>query len=260
IQFTGSDTVGKIIAAEASKYLKPCVFELGGKAPAVVLDDANVSEAARSIAWGAMLHSGQVCMSTERVIVQRNVAAALQSELVAICGRLTAGDHINEPSIKLSCLFSESSAANVLTMIAEAKSAGAQVLLGDMKKDGAIIQPHILSGVKPGMRTWDRESFGPVIVISVVDTVDEAVDLANTSDYSLTASVWTKDKFKGLEVARRIRTGCAMVNGPTFVYEPAFGHAGLGGATGYGRFDIENFTVKRAVIMNSSPCVYPLVE
>ncbi|TDL25407.1 ALDH-like protein [Rickenella mellea] len=183
INFTGSDSVGKIIAAEAAKYLKPCVFELGGKTPAVVLDDANIPEAAQSIALGAMLHSGQVCVSTERVIVQRNIAAALQSELVAICGRLKAGDHINDPSVNLSCLFSESSAANVLSTIEEAASAGAQVLLGDMKRDGAVIQPHVLSGVKPGMRAWDRESFGPVIVIAVVDTVDEAVDLANASDY-----------------------------------------------------------------------------
>ncbi|TDL25347.1 aldehyde dehydrogenase [Rickenella mellea] len=259
INFTGSDRVGKIIATEAAKYLKPCVLELGGKAPAVVLDDANISNAARAITYGAMLHSGQICMSTERVIVQRNAAPALQSALVELCRKLKAGDHIADPSVQLSCLFSEGSAANVVAMVKEAKDAGAEVLLGDLERVGAVVQPHVLSGVKPGMRAWDRESFGPVIVITVVDTIDDAVEMANASDYSLIASVFTEDRYKGVDVAGRLRAGFTSVNGPTIHSEPALGNAGLGGATGYGRFDIEHFTVKRGVVVHPPNRTYPLV-
>ncbi|TDL24450.1 ALDH-like protein [Rickenella mellea] len=258
INFTGSDRVGKILAAEAAKYLKPCVFELGGKAPAVVLDDANISDAARAITFGALLHSGQVCMSTERVIVQRGAAATLQSELLKLFRNVKAGDPTRDPSAQLSCLINEASAVNVVKMVEEAKSSGAQVLLGDIRREGARVQPHILTGVNPGMRAWDRESFGPVVVISVVDTVDEAIELANASEYSLTASVWASDRYKGVEVANQIRAGCTSVNGPTIHIEPGLELAGLGGATGYGRFTVDNFTVKRGVVVHPPNVTYPL--
>jgi acyl-CoA reductase-like NAD-dependent aldehyde dehydrogenase len=171
--------VGKILAAEAAKYLKPCVFELGGKAPAVVshhnmirnispelqdrqvLNDADVEEASRAIVFSAMVNNGQICMSTERVIMQREVSEALTSAVLAICKNIKAGDPTADSSVKLTALFSADSAANVLSLIQDAKDAGAGLLLGDLKRDGAVIQPHLLTGVKPGMRLWDKESFGP---------------------------------------------------------------------------------------------------
>jgi len=260
INFTGSDRVGKIIAGEAAKYLKPCVFELGGKAPAVVLDDADVDDAARSIAQGAMMHAGQICMSTERVIVQKSVSAALIEKVTTLCRTLKAGDCRTDPTAKLPCVMNEVFAENILGMMREAKDAGAEVVLGDLKRDGPLIQPHLLKGVKPGMKAWDRESFGPVVGFAVVDTVDEAVELANTSDYSLTASLWTSDINRAIDVGSRLRAGCSVVNGATFHSEVGLGNAGLGGATGYGRFDIDNFTVKRMIVICPKGLKTPMLD
>jgi len=166
----------------------------------------------------------------------------------------------------LTALFSPLSAENILGLIQDAKDSGAEVLLGDCKRDGAIVQPHIITGVKPGMKIWDRETFGPgrhcallcdfllsanlsclsVIVVAVVDTVDQAVELANSSDYSLTASVWTRNVHSAIEVASRIRAskcyfnqtlrsylqilpeGVTNINGQTMHIEPAAPMAGLG--------------------------------
>jgi acyl-CoA reductase-like NAD-dependent aldehyde dehydrogenase len=177
-----------------------------------------------------MLHSGQICMSTERVIVQRGAVEALKSAIAALCEKLKAGDPTDSAS-QLSGLFSAGSADNVLSLFQEAKDAGADVILGDLKKNGTVIQPHLFSGMKPGMRLWDRESFGPgkpdppnpfslsikftyfsVIAFAEVDTVDEAVELANSTDYSLVASLWTRDVNSAFDVAGRIRAGKTRLN------------------------------------------------
>lgn len=123
-----------------------------------VLDDASIPDAANAIVYGAMMHSGQICMSTERVIVQRGAADALIAQIKSLSEGLTVGADENS---KLRPLFTESSAANVLAMISEAQAAGAQVLAGDLGRDGALVRPHLVKGVKPGMRLWERESFGP---------------------------------------------------------------------------------------------------
>ncbi|KAH9893524.1 aldehyde dehydrogenase [Cubamyces lactineus] len=250
INFTGSDTVGRLIAAEAARYLKPCIFELGGKAPVVVLEDADIPRAARAITSSALLHSGQICMATERVIIQKGVADALVGELKALFQRVKAGDPQSDPSVAIGALFSESSAENVITMIKEAVEGGAEILLGNMTREGSIIQPHIVAGVRPGMRLWDRESFGPVVALATVDTIDEAVAAANASDYSLVAGLWTKDVHTAFDVASRIRAGYTNINGPTVHVEWMRSHGGLGGSTGYGRFTIDDFTEIRMMVLH----------
>ncbi|PSR82610.1 hypothetical protein PHLCEN_2v6043 [Hermanssonia centrifuga] len=162
INFTGSDRVGRIIAAEAAKYLKPCIFELGGKAAAVVLDDADIAQAARAVVSSGMYHSGQLCMSTERLIVQRAVSEQLIEEVTQLVKGLKAGDPRTDSTAQLSALFTENAAKGVISMMSEAVAEGAQVILGDLQRQGAIVQPHLLTGVTPGMRLWQRESFGPV--------------------------------------------------------------------------------------------------
>ncbi|EJD05454.1 aldehyde dehydrogenase [Fomitiporia mediterranea MF3/22] len=262
VNFTGSDRVGRLIAQEAAKYLKPCVFELGGKAPAVVLEDADIEAAARCIADGALANSGQVCMSTERVIVQRGAVSSLLPALQKHFQRIRAGDTYAQSGggARIPPLINEGSAESVLNLLREAQGEGAEILVGDLKRDGAVLNPHIVSGIRPGMRAFDRESFGPVVGVTTVDTVEEAVELANTTDYSLTASVWTRDIVRGLEVAPRIRAGLVSINGSTYHGEPGWVHAGLGGATGYGKFDIENFTYKRAIVVHPAQGTYPLVD
>ncbi|KAI0821818.1 aldehyde dehydrogenase [Trametes gibbosa] len=248
--FTGSDTVGRLIAIEAAKHLKPCVFELGGKAPVIVLDDADIPRAARAITSSALLNSGQICMSTERVIVQKGAADTLVAHLSALFKQVKAGDPRADPSAMIGALFTERSAENVLGMIKEAVDGGAEVLVGDLAREGAVVQPHIVAGVKPGMRLWERESFGPVIALVVVDTVDEAVEAANASTYSLVAGLWTKDVHTAFDVAARIRAGCTDINGPTVHTEWMRGHGGLGGSTGYGRFTVEDWTDIRTMVLH----------
>ncbi|KAH8093260.1 aldehyde dehydrogenase [Cristinia sonorae] len=259
INFTGSDRVGRILAIEAAKYLKPCVFELGGKAPVVVLDDADTEQASRAIVSSAIMNSGQICMSTERVIVQRKAAETLVPAITKLMGMVKAGDYRTHPE-RLSSLFAEGSAANLVSMITEAEAEGAIVMVGDKKREGAIVQPHVLMNVRPGMKMWDRETFGPVLVIAVADTIDEIIEVTNASDYTLVAGLWTKDVHTALDVAGRVRSGWVNINGPSVHLEAMRGHCGLGGASGYGHFDIDNFTdVRMIVIHPAGPRQYPLV-
>ncbi|OBZ77471.1 Vanillin dehydrogenase [Grifola frondosa] len=254
------DRIGKIIAGEAAKYLKPCVFELGGKAPVVVLNDADIPRAARAITSSALLHSGQICMSTERVIIQREAAVTLIPELTRLFSQIKAGDPHSDPSVALGALFTEGSAENVVNMIQEAKAAGAEIILGDGTRKGPVVQPHLLMGVKPGMRLWDQESFGPLAVLAVVDSIDEAVDLANESSYSLVAALWTQNVNTAFDVAARIRAGYTNINGPTIHGEYMRNHIGLGGATGYGHFDIDSWSEVRMLIFHSAVApAYPIV-
>lgn len=256
VNFTGSDRVGKIIAVEAAKSLKPCVLELGGKAPAVVLDDADLESAAKAIIWASMINSGQVCQSTERVIVQRGVAEALTSKMVALAQTVRAGNGYTDGA-KLSAVFSEPAAESIVNMIKEAHGEGAVVLLGDMARQGALVQPHIVKDVKPGMKLWERETFGPVVVVAEVDTLEEAVEMANASEYSLTSAVWTQDIDRIEAVAPEIQAGFTNINGPTFHRESMISLHGFGGASGYGRFDVDAFTEKHVLVTHSRDRQYP---
>ncbi|THH15081.1 hypothetical protein EUX98_g9521 [Antrodiella citrinella] len=258
INFTGSDVVGRILAGEAAKYLKPCVFELGGKAPAVVLDDADLTKAAKAIVSSSLVHSGQTCISTERVVVQRKASETLIPKIASLMKSFSMGDTYENRDI-LSSLFTEASAVKVVGMIEAAKQDGAKLLVGDGSRQGSVVQPHVLVNCKPGMRLWDRESFGPVLVIAVADTEDELVELANATDYSLAASVWSKNVGSAMRVARRIHSGFTNINGPT-VHTEGSTHAGLGGASGYGHFDVEHFTDMRTIlIVGDGPTAYPVV-
>ncbi|RPD64183.1 aldehyde dehydrogenase [Lentinus tigrinus ALCF2SS1-7] len=261
INFTGGDLVGRIIAMEAAKYLKPVVLELGGKAPAIVLDDADIPRAARAITFSALLNSGQICMSTERVIIQRGAAPALVHELTALFKQAKAGDIRTEPSAVLGALFTEKAAENVVGMMRDAVSHGATLVVGDLSRQGAVVQPHILMNVRPGMQLWERESFGPVVVVAVIDTIDEAVELANSSEYSMSAALWTKDIHTALDVSARIRAYCTNINGPTIHGEPMRTLGGLGGASGYGYFNIEDWTQFRMTVLHpTKELPYPVVR
>lgn len=259
INFTGSDRFGKILATEAAKYLKQCVFELGGKAPAIVCEDADLEEAAKAIVFGGMMHSGQICMATERVLVHKSIATKFSDRLVSIASKLIPGDTANDSSARLSALFTESSAANVINQLTQAEQQGAKVLLGDLQRKGSLVGPHVVSNVTPDMSLFVHESFGPVLAITEFETDEEAIALANDSDYSLMASLWTQNLHKAMKLAPELRAGSVQVNGATIHIEPTFGNAGLGGATGYGRFNVDSFTDSRMIVFHpSTPGHYPL--
>ena len=125
-----------------------------------ILKDANIEAAARAVVSGAMNHSGQMCISTERVIIQREVSQEFIERVKSIASKIKAGD-TSKGDAKLGPLFTAASAANVISMVSEAVAEGAELLVGDLKTDGAFVQPHIVLGAKPGQRLWDRETFGP---------------------------------------------------------------------------------------------------
>lgn len=252
--FTGSERVGQIIAALSASVLKPCVLELGGKAPVLVLEDADIEGAVEAVAYGALSNSGQICMSTERVIVHRSVAADFKTRLVTRVESLRVGNHMVDSSVQLSGLFTAASAARVLDLVKDAVAAGATLLTGDMRLHGpcgTVLVPHIVEGVTRDMDLFRKESFGPVLFVSEFDTDEEAISQANDSEFSLCASVFSRDVLRAMDMAKQIRAGSCHVNGPTVYIEASLPNGGVGGASGYGRFGgiagIEEFTERQIV-------------
>lgn len=256
VNFTGGDRVGRIIAGWAATCLKQCVLELGGKAPVIILEDAPIDDAVEAVVFGALSNSGQICMSTERVIVHRSVSEAFKSSLLERVQKLKYGNHMTDPDVSISGLFTAESAARVLDLIKVAVDGGATVLAGDMQITGpnkTILGPHVLEGVGPGMDLYHQESFGPVILLSEFDTDDEAIASANDSDFSLCASVFSRDVLRALDVARQVRAGSCHVNGPTVYVEATLPNGGTGGGSGYGRFGgiagVEAFTERKILTL-----------
>ena len=245
INFTGSTAVGKIVARRAAEHLKPVLLELGGKAPLIVLEDADLDEAVKAASFGAFMNAGQICMSTERIIVVDKVADELARKL--------AEKASNMPAAAVGDQVDQEAATKVQALVEDAVSKGAQRLSA-----GAAM---VVDGVTPDMRLYHDESFGPVVGIIRVAGEEEAIRVANDTAYGLAASVFTRDAMRGLRVARRIRSGICHVNGPTVHDEPQMPFGGVG-ASGYGRFGgkaaIDFFTELRWITIAGEPGHYPI--
>ncbi|GAP86402.2 putative salicylaldehyde dehydrogenase [Rosellinia necatrix] len=265
VNFTGSDRVGRIIAGHAATCLKRCVLELGGKAPVIVLDDADLEDAAEAVAFGALANAGQVCMSTERVIVHAAAAARFTDALLARVRRVAVGDPAEDPGVSVSGLFTPASAARVRGLLADAVAAGARLLCGDggapSGPNRTVVAPHVVDAVTPAMDIWRRESFGPVVCLAAFASDAEAVALANDSDYSLSAAVFSRDVMRALDVARRVRAGSCHVNNPSVYIAAGTPNGGVGGASGYGRFGgtagLQEFTELKIISLGRSGVKYP---
>jgi acyl-CoA reductase-like NAD-dependent aldehyde dehydrogenase len=256
INFTGSTKVGRIIARLAAEHLKPVLLELGGKAPFLVLDDADLDQAVAAAAFGAFLNQGQICMSTERFIVDEAVADAFVAKFAAKAAALPAGDPRGH--VVLGSLIDLSAAEKMDALIADAVAHGAVVAAGGTR-EGSIVAATILDHVTPAMRIYREESFGPVKPIIRVRGIDEAVRVANDTEYGLSAAVFGQDVRRALAVARRIESGICHINGPTVADEPQMPFGGVK-ASGYGRFGgkavIEAFTELRWITIEG-PQHYP---
>lgn len=264
LNFTGSDRVGTIIAGWAASVMKPCIFELGGKAPALVLSDANIDDAVDAIAFAGLNNSGQICMSTERVIVDEAIAGEFRSALVAKVKTITCGNHYEDRNVCLSGLFTPASAQRILKLITAAISQGAELILGDLQvsgPNGTVMQPHILDKVTMDMEISSSETFGPVLCLYSAGSTSEAISIANASEFSLCASVYSKDLSRAMDAAKQIRAGTMHINGPTLYIEPPLPNGGTGGRSGYGRFGgmsgVEEFTEKKVLCIAHSSLVYP---
>lgn len=259
VNFTGSTTVGRIIAEKAGKYLTRTVLELGGKAPFIVLADADLEAAAAAASFGAFMNQGQICMSTERLIVDRAVAAEFTKILAERAAKLVVGDP-EDPRTQLGPLVHEGAVAHVQALVADAVAHGATVVTGGVA-DGLYYPPTVLSGVTSAARIYSEESFGPLAPIIEVDGADEAVRVANDSDYGLSAALFTGDVGRGLTLAQRIQSGICHINGATVHDEAQMPFGGVK-ASGFGRFGssaaLEEFTELRWITVSSDDRHYPI--
>jgi benzaldehyde dehydrogenase (NAD) len=259
INFTGSTAVGRIIARRAADNLKPCLLELGGKAPLIVLDDADLDEAVKAAAFGAFMNQGQICMSTERIIVVESVAADFNRRFAAKVQSMPTGDP-REGKTSLGAVVDRKTVTHVNALIGDATAKGAKLLTGG-QADSVLMPATVVDGVTSTMNLYRDESFGPVVAIIRAKDEADAIRFANDSEYGLSAAVFTRDTARGLRVARQIRSGICHVNGPTVHDEAQMPFGGVG-ASGYGRFGgkagIDQFTEMRWITMETLPGHFPI--
>ena len=259
VNFTGSTAVGKIIARRCAEHLKPVLLELGGKAPLIVLEDADLDEAVKAAAFGAFMNQGQICMSTERIIVVDAVADAFAEKFRAKASTMAVGDP-RLGQTPLGAVVDTKTVAHVRSLIEDAIASGAKQLNGG-DANGVLMPAHVIDHVTPNMKLFHEESFGPVVGIVRARDEAHAIELANDSEYGLSASVFTRDTARGLKVARQIQSGICHVNGPTVHDEAQMPFGGVK-ASGYGKFGgragIDSFTELRWITMETQPGHYPI--
>ncbi|MBY5843945.1 aldehyde dehydrogenase family protein [Rhizobium leguminosarum] len=257
VNFTGSTKVGKIIAETCGKHLKPALLELGGKAPLVVLDDADIDGAVNAAIFGAFMHQGQICMSTERIIVDETIADQFVAKLAARASQLPAGDPRGH--VVLGSLISLDAAKKMEELIADATAKGAKLVAGG-KRSGTVVEATLLDHVTPEMRVYAEESFGPVKPIIRVSGEEEAIRIANDTEYGLSSAVFSRNVQRAMAVAARIESGICHINGPTVNDEAQMPFGGVKGS-GYGRFGgkaaIAEFTDLRWITVEDSAQHYP---
>jgi benzaldehyde dehydrogenase (NAD) len=260
INFTGSTTVGRIIAKRAAEHLKPCLLELGGKAPMIVLEDADLDEAVKAAAFGAYMNQGQICMSTERIIVVEAVADEFARKFAEKVRSMPAGDPTagNTP---LGAVVDRKTVDHCYSLIADATAKGAQLLVGGDTTQNVIMPAHLVDKVTPDMKLFRDESFGPVVGIIRARDEAHAIELANDTEYGLSSAVFTRDTARGLKVARQIQAGICHVNASTVSDEPQMPFGGMK-SSGYGRFGgrqgIDAFTETRWITFETEPGHYPI--
>lgn len=260
VNFTGSTGVGRIIGQLAAKHLKPAVLELGGKNPMLILDDADLDEAVEAAAFGSFFNQGQICMSTDRIIVADSVADTLVAKLTAKVGKLKAGKPGAEGCV-LGAMVSPEAAARVKRLVEDAAGKGARLATGPVQLDGAVLQPVLVDGLTSAMELYKEEAFGPVVTVLRAGSDDEAVRLANDSEYGLSASVFSKDIGRAMAVAKRIESGICHINSSTVHDEAQMPFGGVK-SSGYGRFGgkagVAEFTDLRWITIQTTHRHYPV--
>jgi len=259
VNFTGSTHVGRIVAQHCAQHLKPALLELGGKAPLLVLEDADLDAAVAAAAFGAYFNQGQICMSTERLIVDAKVADAFVAKLAAKVATLRAGVAGEEGAV-LGSLIDAAAGQRIQALVDDAVSQGARVAAGGGLQ-GSIMQPVLLDGVTEGMRLYREESFGPVAVVLRGEGDEALLRLANDSEFGLSAAIFSRDVSRALALAQRVESGICHINGPTVHDEAQMPFGGVK-SSGYGSFgsraSIEHFTQLRWITVQNGPRHYPI--
>lgn len=259
VSFTGSPEVGSKVGEACGRNLKRVQLELGGKNALIILDDADFTAAAANAAWGAWLHQGQICMATGLILAPAAMAGKLAQELAVKASRLPVGNPATD-HCALGPLISDHEAQRVKGIVDDAVAKGAQLLAGGTP-NGRLFPATVLAGVKPGMRAFDEEIFGPVAVVVAYDSDDHAVELANMSDYGLAAGIIGKDLGRARAIGNRLRVGHLHINDQTVMaspYAPFGGRGRSGNGTRISGPAIwEEFTQWVWVTTRSDAVVYP---
>jgi acyl-CoA reductase-like NAD-dependent aldehyde dehydrogenase len=270
VMFTGSVKAGRQIAARAGERMIPCSLELGGKDAMVILDDADVDRAAAAAAWGSMLNAGQVCISVERAYVERGIYDQFVEKVVERVGALRVGmDGPHEFGRDVGAIATSLQMSVIADHVSDAVDRGAQILIGGhASEDGRFFEPTVLVDVDHSMKCMSEETFGPLLPIMKVETEDEAVRLANDSDFGLSASVWTRDGSKARGVASRLEVGAVNINNvlanlfqialPMGGWKQSGMGSRLGGADGVLKFCRTQVQVSERLRLSSEPYWFPV--
>ncbi|AKC69063.1 aldehyde dehydrogenase [Pandoraea oxalativorans] len=258
VNFTGSTRVGRIIAGLCAEHLKPAVLELGGKAPCLVLDDADLDDAVNGVAFGAFANSGQICMSTERIVVAESIADAFVDKLAAKARSLPLGDPRKGPVV-LGSVIDMATVERCNALIDDALAKGAKLLCGG-RAETTLMPATLLDHVTPDMAIYAQESFGPVKGIVRVKDDEAAIACANDNAYGLSSAVFSRDIARAMGVAKRIESGICHINGPTVHDEAQMPFGGVK-SSGWGRFGgkagVHEFTELRWMTVQTTPRHYP---
>ncbi|MGZ4290547.1 MAG: benzaldehyde dehydrogenase [Gaiellaceae bacterium] len=234
ISFTGSTATGRLVGETAGRMLKRTVLELGGNSPLVVLADADVDAASSAGAWGSYLHQGQICIAVSRHLVHESIVEEYTAALVERAERLPVGNPATE-EVALGPIINEKQVERVQRIVDETVAQGAKLLAGGTH-DGLFYQPTVLGGVDRTMSAFTNEIFGPVAPITTFRDDDEAVELANGSEYGLAAAVHSRSPGRAAAVADRLRAGMVHINDQTVNEEPPAPFGGFGCSSNGGHF------------------------
>ncbi|MDH2435844.1 benzaldehyde dehydrogenase [Pokkaliibacter sp. MBI-7] len=259
VAFTGSTAAGRKVGEACGRNLKKVALELGGKSSLIILDDADLDLAASNVAWGAYMHQGQICMASGRILVQENVAPALIARIVEKAVHLPVGDPTTG-QVALGPLINHRQLQRVHSIVQDSIAAGARLEAGG-NYDGLFYSPTVLSNVTPGMRCFDEEIFGPVATIVTFQSDEEAVMLANDTEYGLAGAVISADINRALTLGQQLHTGLLHINDQTVNDEcinpfGGCGNSGNGGGVG-GPTDWDNYTHWQWVTIKGEPTRYP---
>ncbi|MCD7042145.1 benzaldehyde dehydrogenase [Pseudomonas sp. MAFF 311095] len=259
ITFTGSTAAGRKVAEVAGRHLKKVALELGGKNPLIILDDADLDLAASNAAWGAWLHQGQICMATGLILAHESIAERLTRKLVDKARALTVGNAARGEAA-LGPLINPRQLQRVHEIVSDSLQAGAQLEAGG-EYDQLFYQPTVLSGVRPGMRAFEDEVFGPVASVVSFATDEEAIELANRTEYGLSAAIISPSVGRAMAIGERLNCGLLHINDQTVADEcinpfGGRGASGNGGSVG-GPADWDEYSQWQWVTVKNTPPVYP---
>ncbi len=239
--------------------MTPCLLELGGKAPFVVLDDADIDGAVNAAVFGSFLYQGQICMSTERFVVDETVADAFVSKFAERIGQLEVGNPTSSPACVVGPMISQGSVQRINQLLDDAIGKGAKIVAGGLAEN-ALMGPTLVDHVRRDMAIYDEETFGPVTTVVRVKGAEQALEVANDTAYGLSSSIFSADVTRALELASRLDAGCVHINGATVQNEAQAPYGGMK-HSGYGRFDgsavIEEFTEVKWVTIEPAHQTYP---